>query len=217
MCAKVADLDYVHPCDCLIVAGVRGQYADWKWYLDYGYICYRIGSNKLLEHRLVAELAFGSVPAEYHVHHRDGNRLNNTADNLAVLSRSEHAHAHKPPSEFVLITCPVCGRAFEQTRYRVEKRNAQFCSDECCRYSQRKVVDRPSKDELNELLHLVHNWCALGDIYGVSDNAVRKWAKRYGLDLSVCDGRRKNPLPDVRRRPTLPQSVALSAELRGHE
>jgi transposase-like protein len=37
----------------------------------------------------------------------------------------------------------------------------------------------------------IGNWSALGRHFGVSDNAVRKWAKRFGLDLSLCNGRYK--------------------------
>jgi hypothetical protein len=44
----------------------------------------------------------------------------------------------------------------------------------------RKVVNRPSKEELQEMLSLM-SWCAIGRKYKVSDNAVRKWARAYGL------------------------------------
>jgi hypothetical protein len=32
-----------------------------------------------------------------------------------------------------------------------------------------------------ELLEL-NNWCAIGDMYGVSDVSVRKWAKKLGIN-----------------------------------
>ena len=44
---------------------------------------------------------------------------------------------------------------------------------------QRKV-ERPSKEELSQLL-LESSFSAIGRTYGVSDNAVRKWCKSYGL------------------------------------
>lgn len=54
-----------------------------------------------------------------------------------------------------------------------------YCSTSCARLSSRKVR-RPSKEELQkDILEL--NWSAIGRKYGVSDNAIRKWARSYGL------------------------------------
>lgn len=47
------------------------------------------------------------------------------------------------------------------------------------RPDKRKVV-RPTKGEL-ELLIEKHSMVKIGKMFGVSDNAVRKWKKRYGL------------------------------------
>ena len=46
--------------------------------------------------------------------------------------------------------------------------------------ARKRKVQWPSKEELQNLRSTL-NWCAIGRKYGVSDNAVRKWAKRYGL------------------------------------
>lgn len=46
--------------------------------------------------------------------------------------------------------------------------------------SMRKVENRPSAEELKKMLEET-SYCAVGRKYGVSDNAVRKWAKRYGI------------------------------------
>jgi Zn finger protein HypA/HybF involved in hydrogenase expression len=43
-----------------------------------------------------------------------------------------------------------------------------------------KVKDRPSEEELS-LMKKSMSWVAIGQKYGVSDNAARKWAKQYGL------------------------------------
>jgi Zn finger protein HypA/HybF involved in hydrogenase expression len=43
----------------------------------------------------------------------------------------------------------------------------------------RKVL-RPTKEELSSMITSM-SWSAIGRKYGVSDNAVRKWAKWYGL------------------------------------
>lgn len=44
----------------------------------------------------------------------------------------------------------------------------------------RKVKDRPAEEELKEMLEKT-SFVAVGKKYGVSDNAVRKWAKKYGI------------------------------------
>lgn len=69
-------------------------------------------------------------------------------------------------------TCPICEIATYGTKY---------CSVECSRKGSRKV-ERPSKNELKLLLE-TESYSALGRKYNVSDNAVRKWAKTYGLFL----------------------------------
>lgn len=43
-----------------------------------------------------------------------------------------------------------------------------------------RKVARPSREELSTLLR-THSYCAVGRMYGVTDNAVRKWAKQYNF------------------------------------
>ena len=43
-----------------------------------------------------------------------------------------------------------------------------------------RKVERPTKDDLFNMINSM-SYCAIGRKYGVSDNAVRKWAKSYGL------------------------------------
>jgi len=44
----------------------------------------------------------------------------------------------------------------------------------------RKCKNRPTKEELADMIESM-SWCSIGRKYGVSDNAVRKWARKYGL------------------------------------
>jgi len=62
---------------------------------------------------------------------------------------------------------------------RVSKR-CKKCSGNNQAYSMRKVKDRPTKGELKKLIDTM-TWVAIGQKYEVSDNAVRKWARSYGL------------------------------------
>lgn len=57
------------------------------------------------------------------------------------------------------------------------------------RLDQRKTM-RPSREELQEKIEAM-SWIALGRYYGVSDNAVRKWARSYGLEIKP---RKRGPM-----------------------
>lgn len=58
---------------------------------------------------------------------------------------------------------------------------------ECSALHQQKVA-RPTKEELyNELLN--NSFLAVGRKYGVSDNAIRKWCKKYGLPTKASEYR----------------------------
>lgn len=67
--------------------------------------------------------------------------------------------------------CPVCGKE--------KSKNNKTCSIECHAFTRRKCK-RPSKQELQTLLNK-SSFVQIGKQFGVSDNAVRKWCKRYEL------------------------------------
>ena len=67
--------------------------------------------------------------------------------------------------------CPICQNKVYNTK---------FCSFTCMGFSSRKVENRPNKEELEKLIE-ENSFCALGRMFGVSDNAVRKWARSYGI------------------------------------
>ena len=61
--------------------------------------------------------------------------------------------------------------------------NKKYCSYTCAKINRRKVKERPSKEELVALL-IKNNWTQTAAIFDVSDNAVRKWAKEYGINTN---------------------------------
>lgn len=76
--------------------------------------------------------------------------------------------------EYSIKSCKMC-----DTQFSTKLEHTSFCSMLCYARYQRKCT-RPSKEELTHLLS-EHSWVSLGRLYGVSDNAVRKWARSYGL------------------------------------
>lgn len=62
-----------------------------------GYRVVYSGGKRTLEHRLVAQESIGrDIAPNEHVHHIDGNKLNNTPENLVVLSPAQHMAEHRP-------------------------------------------------------------------------------------------------------------------------
>lgn len=114
------------------------------------------------------------------IDHIDGDWKNNTKENLRFLCPNCHSQTdtffNKPTEKSKTNKtrkCP-CGKSMLGT----SKRCAD-CSRKADKLYQRKV-ERPSKETLSEEIEN-NSWLALGRKYGVSDNAVRKWAKGYGL------------------------------------
>lgn len=129
--------------------------------------------GKIYYHRHVASITLGRwIETHEHVHHIDGDRANNHPNNLEVLTQKDHAHHHH--GEVKPINCKVCSKSFKP-----DKPSSMYCSNMCSSFD-RRVVTRPSKEELKKQIES-HSFCSLGRKYGVSDNAVRKWARSYNL------------------------------------
>jgi hypothetical protein len=129
-------------------------------------------------HRHAASLKIGRwIRKDEVVHHEDGDKANNEIHNLSVMTSSEHTFLHyiqgggSLPEEK---TCKTCGKHFTSRR---ETHN--FCSLKCSGQSRRRV-EHPSLEGLKADMESM-SWLAMGRKYGVSDNAVRKWARKYGL------------------------------------
>lgn len=73
----------------------------------------------------------------------------------------------KKESEY---TCKICDIKF------LSKNKRNYCTQTCFKFSVRKLKDRPSKEELLNLLK-EHSFVSVGKMFGVSDNSIRKWLK----------------------------------------
>lgn len=60
-----------------------------------GYRRLMVRGRRVLEHRFIMEVALGRpLKNDEYIHHKDGNRLNNSLDNLEIMSPSEHSKLH---------------------------------------------------------------------------------------------------------------------------
>lgn len=63
-----------------------------------GYRIIYVNRKRIYEHRHVMEQHIGrKLKAREHVHHLDGNRLNNKIENLELIDASEHGRRHLTP------------------------------------------------------------------------------------------------------------------------
>ena len=66
--------------------------------------------------------------------------------------------------------CPDCGKEIPTKGAR--------CLE--CYHKSLQKVERPEREELLQLIQ-TRSFCEIGRMYGVSDNAIRKWCKAEGL------------------------------------
>lgn len=71
-----------------------------------------------------------------------------------------------------LPTCDVCGKSCKDRR-------SKYCSYDCVKTKQSMNV--PTKEDLISTFNTYKNFQQVGAFYHVSDNAVRKWCKKYGI------------------------------------
>ena len=128
----------------------------------------------------------GKVPLE--IHHIDGNYLNNSPQNLQVLCPNCHALT---PNYKAL-------NKSEITRIRASSSRKKYCIDcgkeisedalrcKTCAGKQ-KITEKPVTRE--ELKDLIRNkpFTQIGEQFGVTDNAIKKWCIRYNLPSKKKD------------------------------
>jgi len=135
------------------------------------------------------------IPLE--LHHIDSNPKNNRLENLKLVCPNCHYREHNPTDKPIVdkpifkkekpvklpkikeprtkkppIACAACGKLSQ----------GKHCSYACKATAKRKVI-RPAKEKLEEMVKC-NSLLQIGKIYGVSDNAIRKWAKQYKINLS---------------------------------
>lgn len=139
-------------------------------------------------HRLVAEAFIPNPNNLEDVNHKDHNRANNCVDNLEWLSSIDNQHEM---FDFYGIDwrlkkyCSNCGKEIWKKSitdlclicYNKKYRYNKDLGNEYTTSNKGIVVNR---DILKQQIRN-QSFLSLGKIYGVSDNAVRKWCKNLNL------------------------------------
>lgn len=94
-----------------------------------------------LEHCLVWEAVHGPIPKGMHVHHKNGDRIDNAIENLELLTPLEHAREHsgcKLIGEVWWKPCRTCAETKPVTAFYRFKRQFDFECKECRKARTRK-------------------------------------------------------------------------------
>lgn len=134
------------------------------------------------EHIILAEKKIGrQLKDQEVVHHKDGNKLNNSLDNLMIfVSNSAHITFHKggkliEVEEGVYDCQGLPDKYCCQCGVKLKTKQGNICQD-CNHYNQRKVTWPSPEQLLNDIKELKTN-IAISKKYGVSDKTIAKWRK----------------------------------------
>ena len=162
------------------VNGVTGQFGISQHIKHYlleraNYKCEKCGWHKVNKFT-------NKIPLE--VHHKDGDHRNNNEDNLELLCPNCHS----------LTETYRGGNLNKSTRVGREKyvSRKNYCVDcgveiqststrcHSCEGKHRRVDKPVTREELKNLIRTIP-FTKIGEKFGVSDNAIRKWCDGYGL------------------------------------
>jgi hypothetical protein len=122
--------------------------------------------------------------------HINGVATDNRLENLQIVCPNCAAtlDTHCGRNVLRVRACAVCREPFQPTSHQ-----QRHCSKQCSARSgpnrlravRDRTVERPPYDQLLREIEAT-SWSAVGRKYGVSDNAVRKWVRRYEAEREAA-------------------------------
>lgn len=119
--------------------------------------------------------SFEQIATEHNIHIRTMSRINQGQTHY----NKELVYPLRSPKIREITYCCDCG---VQIDYKATR-----CLS--CSYLASQTVQRPSREELKNLIRKTP-FTRIGAQFGVSDNAIRKWCKAYGLPYKTTEIKR---------------------------
>jgi hypothetical protein len=137
----------------------------------------RIIQNELLDHTICSECGLKNIwngkPLVMVLDHINGINNDHRLENLRFLC--SNCNSQMPTfagrKNKIIRYCSECGK-------EKKKKQSKLCR--LCQDKSKRKVEWPEKHILKKDINDM-SWCAIGRKYGVTDNAIRKWAKKYKL------------------------------------
>lgn len=149
-------------------------------------------NGMVYQHILKAEEKLGRyLKPEEVVHHINGQRSDNSLDNLLIFAtKADHTAFHHNNEYYIdnngIAHCEIKTLTDEKgNKLGICKKCGDLCSYDAdyCRNCWNKIqrkVERPTRNELKEMIRTMP-FTVIASIFGVTDNAVRKWCDKYNL------------------------------------
>jgi len=136
----------------------------------------------------------GKAHKSTHVlHHKNGDSMDDSIENLELCTRSEHLLAHRNSN--VEVVCIQCGKTYYEKACVIRKRGSKFCSRSCL-YEHQKYEDK----------HVECAWC--GKRFVVRDDVQHRNTKycsfscfhehrrkRLSIEKTITITKRKSVMP----------------------
>lgn len=111
------------------------------------------------------------VTKEFAIHHIDGNKLNDTIENLQKLTNEEHTRLHRTLPKIVCI-CHYCGKIFLKDNWRLEEKGrsrGKYCCHE--HYLESRSLPENRMKMKNHAKRYIRN--EIGQVIGASYGVLK--------------------------------------------
>ena len=168
-----------------------------KRYMREGYVIVKDNNieddnkSRQYEHRVIGATIKGRILDKNEVvHHLDGNKSNNSPDNLLILDNAQHTKLHSwldkniimPKPSYMIRKAKGCIRC-SYCEKPIDPEKKKFCSHSCMHaYNRAKMENETSISTLSKLVSDLP-LTKVGEILGLSDNGVRKRCIALGVDF----------------------------------